>query len=221
MVDYPGVIACTVFFSGCNLRCGFCQNPDIVNDSEDLKEFSEGEIIEFLKKRANVLDGVCLTGGEPSLYPRLKEFIIDIKSLGDRIKLDTNGLQPKVLKDLYKEGIIDYVAMDIKSSKEKYSEASGIKVDLKKIDESVKIIMNGHIPYEFRSTVVPEFFGEDDINSIGSWLKGAKKFALQQFRSDVHLLDKHFEGRDPYPVDKLEKFKSILMNSMDKVDVRA
>jgi pyruvate formate lyase activating enzyme len=218
LVDYPPYIACTIFFSGCNFRCGFCYNIDIVNDSKDLKEYSEEEIFKFLDSRGNLLDAVCLTGGEPTLYPGLKEFISKIREKGFKIKIDTNGLNPSKLKEVIK--LVDYVAMDIKSSKEKYSKAAGVKVDISKIEESVELIKNDAADYEFRTTVIPEFFTEEDVVSIGKWLKGSKKYALQQFKNNVKTLDPMFMKVKAYPEEELEKFKKILDKFVDRVEVR-
>src|SRR3989338_1289419 len=181
LVDFPSCLACTVFISTCNFRCGFCYNVDLVDDSNKLKEYTEEDILKFLEKRKNVLDGVCITGGEPALYDNLRGFISKIKSRGFKVKLDTNGARPDILKSLIDDGLLDYIAMDIKSSKEKYSKAAGIKVDIDKIQESINLIRDSGVDYEFRTTVVPDFFSEEDAKSIGEWLKGSKKYALQQF----------------------------------------
>src|SRR3989338_3543069 len=135
LVDFPTYIASTIFISSCNFKCGFCYNVDLVNDQKKLPIISEEEILQFLEKRKNVLDGVCITGGEPTLYKNLKNFIKKIKEIGYKIKLDTNGTNPLLLKELIDEKLVDYVAMDIKSSKEKYNKAAGVPVDMKKVQE--------------------------------------------------------------------------------------
>ena len=185
LVDYPGIVACTIFISSCNFRCPFCQNPDLVNDSKELKEISELRIMEFLLSRKGKIDGVCITGGEPTLYLHLKRLIKGIKMLGLKVKIDTNGANPAILQDLLDSELIDFVAMDIKSDKENYSKASGVKVDISKIERSVSLIMESYVDYEFRSTVVPDFFNEKIVRNIGKWLNGATKFSLQKLWRDI------------------------------------
>jgi len=219
MVDYPPYLSCTVFISSCNFKCGFCYNVDLVNDSKELKEYSEDEILKFLVGRKNLLDGVCITGGEPTLYPGLKEFIVKIKEIGYKVKLDTNGTNPSILKELIK--LVDYVAMDIKSSKEKYSLAAGCKVDLDKIQESIDLIKKSKVDYEFRTTVLPGFFDETDVISIGKWLKGSKKYALQQFAKKETTLDPKFMKIKSYDIKELNEFKEILKPYFDEVELRA
>lgn len=221
LVDFPPYLACTVFISTCNFRCGFCYNVDLVNDSDKLQEYSEGDIFKFLDKRKNVLDGVCITGGEPTLYGGLKEFISKVKSKGFKVKLDTNGANPKVLKLLIDEKLLDYIAMDIKSSKEKYSKAAGARVDIGKIQESIDLIRNSGVDYEFRTTVVPDFFSEDDAKSIGEWLKGSKKYALQQVVIRENMIDPDLRRIRPYDISELEKLKKILASYFEEVEVRA
>ena len=220
LVDFPPYVACTLFISSCNFRCNFCQNPELVNDSKDIKEISEQEIFDFLDKRNNVLDAVCITGGEPLLYKNLKNFIGQIKEHGFKVKLDTNGTIPSLLKELVDEGLVDYVAMDIKTSLDGYDKAAGVKVDKEKIKESVKLLMENKVDYEFRMTVVPGLVDKEDIEKIGEWLKGADKFFIQQFRNKS-CLDKSFEKIKPFSEDKLKEFKEVLDKHIDKVEVRA
>lgn len=220
MVDYPGIVACTIFISGCNFRCPFCQNPSLVNDSKKLKEFSEKEILDFLEKRKKVLDGVCITGGEPIFYKNLDQFIKKIKEKGYKIKLDTNGGNPKVLEELIKKDLLDFIAMDIKSDKENYKKAAGTEINIEDINKSIELIKKSGIDYEFRSTVIPSFFNEEIIMNIGKWLKGTKKYSLQQFKSDIPLLDKTFEGEKPFKKEVFKKFKEILEKDINKIEIR-
>jgi len=220
MVDFPPYLSCTIFFSGCNFRCGFCYNVDIVNDSKQLKEYSEDEILKFLEKRKKVLDGVCITGGEPTLYKNLENFIKKIKKLNYKVKLDTNGTNPKLLKELIAEKLLDFIAMDIKSSKEGYDKAAGIKVDLNKIQESIDLIRNSNVNHEFRSTILPKIYSKEDAISIGKWLKGSKKYALQQFVVKTGTLDPKFEKAKPYDIQTLKEFKKLLEPYFDKVELR-
>ncbi len=221
MVDFPPYLSCTVFISGCNFRCGFCHNADLVNDSKDLQEISEEEIFEFLEKRKNVLDGVCITGGEPTLYSNLKGFIKKIKEIGYKVKLDTNGTDPKLLKELIDGKLLDFIAMDIKSSKEKYNLSSGVKVDMDKLQESIDLIRNSGLDYEFRSTIHPKIIDSEDIVKIGEWLKGSKKYSLQQFVVLEKTLDQEFMSSPHYDVKELEEFKKLLEPYFDSVELRA
>jgi pyruvate formate lyase activating enzyme len=221
MIDYPGMISAVIFTGNCNMRCPFCQNPDLINNLDKLPELDETKILAFLKKRKQWLDGVCITGGEPLIYDDIAVFIKKIKDLGFKVKLDTNGLNPKLLEKIIKEKLADYLAMDIKSDKENYSKACGVNnIDIKKIEKSIELVKNSGIDYEFRSTIVPDFFDETIIENIGKWLEGTKKYALQQFRSSLPLLDKSFEGKTPYEEKVLEGFKKILEKYIDEVELR-
>lgn len=221
LIDYPGNISTVLFVGGCNMRCPFCQNPDLVLRPKELPDISEEYILSFLKERRQWLDGVCITGGEPLLYEDMLDFIKKVKQLNLRVKLDTNGLNPKLLRKIIDEKIVDYIAMDIKSHIDHYDEASGIKVDINKIKESVELIKNSRIEYEFRSTIVPDFFNEEIVVNIGKWLRDSKKYALQQFRSSVSLVDKSFEGKKPYDKKNLERFKEIMEEHVQEVEIRA
>lgn len=182
LLDFPNHVASTIFLKGCNFKCPFCQNKDLVLPEAKVASYSEEEILNFLEKRKNVLDGVCLTGGEPTLSICLAEFIRKIKFLGLKVKLDTNGYNPSVLKDLINQNLIDYVAMDIKNSFEKYDLTTGIKfVDVAKIKESIEFLVRGSIPYEFRTTVVKEYHNVGDFIAIAKMLQGCSKYYLQKF----------------------------------------
>jgi len=217
LIDYSPYTSCVVFLAGCDFRCPFCQNPDLVLNPEKLDTIKKEDFFEFLKKRKKWLDGACITGGEPTLYKELPEFIKQIKDLGYKLKLDTNGNNPDMLKELVK--LADYVAMDIKSSLEKYDESAGVKVDIEKIKKSVEIIKNSGIDWEFRMTVVPALHSQEDFEKIGKWLKGAKRFFLQQFSNKI-CLDKSFEKITPFSKEDLEEFKVILSKYISKVEVR-
>ena len=164
LLDYPGKVACTVFLNGCNFRCPFCHNADLVIPESETGIFTENEIFEYLKKRKGILDGVCITGGEPLLNKEISEFMKRIKEMGLLVKLDTNGSFPERLEEIIRAGVVDYVAMDIKNSFEKYSETSGLSnKDLTNIKRSIDLIMEGKTDYEFRTTVVREFHTVEDI----------------------------------------------------------
>jgi len=226
LIDYPGRIACTIFFSGCNLRCPFCHNKDLVLERDALPQFSEKKILDFLKSRKGILEGVVLTGGEPTLYPRLKEFIKKIKRLGFLIKLDTNGTNPKILEKLVKEEWIDYVAIDFKGTIEKYPKIVAAKVNTKAIKESMKFLIAGKVAYEFRTTVIPGVHQESDLLKMAEELEQLSnraieqsskiKWVLQQFRSG-RCLDPKYNKLKSYPksfYDKiLPRLKKIILNT--------
>ena len=172
LLDYPGKVACTVFLQGCNFRCPFCHNSDLLG-KDGPETIPVDTLLAFLKKRVGLLDAVCITGGEPTLQKGLPDLIRQIKALGFLVKLDTNGSRPAVLKALAEEKLIDYVAMDIKNSPSRYGETVGLKnMDLSGVTESVRYLLEGHIDYEFRTTVADELHGEADMEEMGQWLCG-------------------------------------------------
>ena len=221
LLDYPGQIASIIFTPGCTFRCPFCYNKSLVENSKELKELDEGKIFETLKGRKKLIDGVVITGGEPTMFKDLPDFIRKLKSLGFKVKLDTNGTNPEMIKQLIKEKLIDYVAMDIKSSFEKYELVSKVKFDFKKINESASLIMNGGVDYEFRTTAVPSLVKEKDFVNIGIWLKGAKTYGIQQFKPMKNMIDDGFIYERNYSVDDLNRFKDILKPYFKEVEVRA
>lgn len=194
LLDFPGKVACTLFTVGCNLRCPFCHNASLVTHPQNAGYVTDDELFSFLKKRVGILDGVCVTGGEPTLQKDLPEFLEKLKSLGYSVKLDTNGTNPKLLKSLISDRIIDYVAIDIKNSPEKYNFTAG-GIDLfDKISESVSILLSGDIDYEFRTTLVKGHHETEDIESICKWISGAKRYYLQSFVDSGDLISKESEG---------------------------
>jgi len=211
LIDYPGKTAATVFLVGCNFKCGFCHNPELVKGN--IPEISEKEFFSFLDERKDFLDGVCITGGEPTIHKDLISFVKKIKKKGFLVKLDTNGSNPEMLKKLL--GLIDFVAMDIKTSKKGYDKAVGKKVDFKKIEKSVELIKNSKVDYEFRTTVVPGIVG--DFEEIGKWLKGVKKYVLQQFQNKK-VLDKSFKKIEPY--SNFKDFEKILKKYIKNIEIR-
>ena len=189
LLDFPGRVACTVFLAGCNFRCPFCHNASLVTHIDPENDISEEEVLMFLKKRAGVLDGVCITGGEPLISPELETFMEKIKALGYEIKLDTNGSNVNRLCHLTEAGLVEYVAMDIKNSPEKYGMTIGLDdYDMENVEASAGYLMQGNIPYEFRTTVVREFHKRDDFEAIGRWLAGAEKYYLQAFEDSGDLI---------------------------------
>ena len=174
LLDYPGRVACTIFLGGCNFRCPFCQNGALVMEADTQPGYSQDEILAFLKKRKGILDGVCVSGGEPTLSAGLPDFLHEIKNLGYDVKLDTNGSRPSVVKKLAADGLIDKVAMDIKACPSNYHVLPGVTVDLDAIRETAGWLLNGDLDYEFRTTVVRELHSEKDFQEISQWLSGAK-----------------------------------------------
>lgn len=195
LLDFPERTACTVFTAGCNFRCPFCHNASLVVDIPKEAEISEDAFFEFLRKRQGVLDGVCISGGEPLLQPDIENFMRKIKEMGFAIKLDTNGSFPDKLKMLVEKGLVDYVAMDIKNCPEAYALTAGVEtLDIGSIENSVAYLKEGHVPYEFRTTVVKHYHSEDSFERIGQWLLGTEKYFLQNFVDSGDLIGKKTRG---------------------------
>lgn len=181
LLDYPGKVACTVFLGGCDFRCPYCHNSELL-DGSCLPLMESEELLAFLSKRRGLLDGVAITGGEPLLREELPALLRDIRSMGYSIKLDTNGTHPDRLRALMEEGLVDYVAMDIKNSPAKYAETAGVqKLDLTPIRESVSLLLQGRVEYEFRTTVCQQLHKDADILAIGQWIQGASRYFIQPF----------------------------------------
>lgn len=207
LLDYPGHVAATIFLGGCNFRCPFCHNSGLIG-SEAKPLFSEEEIINFLIKRKGILEGVCITGGEPTLSGELESFIRRIRELGYLIKLDTNGYRPDVLKKLIADGLLDYAAMDIKSGREHYKKASGIgDLKIRNVEESAEFLMENHIPYEFRTTVVKGIHTMGDFVDIGKWLEGNSPYFLQNYVDSDQVL---YPGYTSFSDSELRGFLKIL-----------
>ncbi|MBU4502169.1 MAG: anaerobic ribonucleoside-triphosphate reductase activating protein [Nanoarchaeota archaeon] len=202
LIDYPGNISSIIFISGCNFKCPFCYNPEIVNDEGE--EISQAFIFEFLDKRKKVLDGVCITGGEPTMHKELPVLIKKIKGKGFKVKLDTNGTNPEMLKELVDKKLVDYIAMDIKSDFENYDEVSGMKVDIGKIKKSIKIIKESNVDYEFRTTLVKEFHDKESIIKICKEIQGSRYFLQNFFNAPKLLSEKNFT---PFNKKELEEIK--------------
>lgn len=179
LVDFDGHISATIFVSGCNFACPFCHNAGLVNGSEP--QISESEVLDYLSKRFGLLDGVCVSGGEPTLYPDLPKFIAKLKSIGYLVKLDTNGTNPEMVKYLVENKLVDYIAMDIKNSKDSYNKTIGKDYDFGKIKTTIEYIMNCKVDYEFRTTLVKSLHTFEDIQKIAKLIAGAKKYYLQKF----------------------------------------
>ena len=205
LLDYPGCVAATVFLGGCNFRCPFCHNGDLVLHSGQMQAYTESEVLVFLNKRKNVLEGVCVTGGEPTLYRELPDFIRKIKALGYKVKLDTNGSNPEVLCKLVEAGLLDYVAMDIKAPVSGYDKVCGVSVEISDIERSVEFLKKGMVPYEFRTTIVKELHTVDDILSIGKWIGGADNYYLQSYQESDKNICGGFSAMDKEELFFLEK----------------
>lgn len=221
LIDYPDKVAATVFLIGCNFHCPYCHNPDLVSPElvEGQLKIKEKNFFKFLDERKNFLDGICITGGEPTILSDLPKFIENIKKRGYMIKLDTNGSNPEMLDDLIKNDLVDFIAMDIKTSILKYDKVQA-KNKISQVQKSIDIIKNSKKDYEFRTTVVPNIVDEKDIKEIAQWLKGAKKIALQQFCPEK-VLDPSFKKIKPYPVQTLKKMVKILEKHVENVELRA
>lgn len=237
LLDFPEHVAATVFTGGCNFRCPFCHNKDLVLNPAAQPMIEEQEVLAFLKRRKGIVTGVCITGGEPTLQPDLKAFLGKIKEIGLQVKLDTNGYRPEVLKDLVRSGLADYVAMDVKSSKEGYARAVGFgKVSdggmaaqnaeerfaaedfrLSQIEESAAFLMQGSVPYEFRTTVVKELHSEQEIRAIGQWLMGCRAYFLQSYEESEHVICPGFHACTK---EELLSYKKLLENYIDNVSLR-
>lgn len=202
LLDYPGKMACTVFTSGCNLRCPFCHNAGLVTHI-DGDFIGQEEILQFLSTRKGKLEGLCLTGGEPLLNKDVANFLSEVKKMGFSVKLDTNGTFPDLLKQLIDDKLVDYVAMDIKNSQAKYSLTCGVDVDLDKIRQSVELLKSGKADYEFRTTVVRQLHTEQDIEDIAQWLVGARSWYLQQFVDSGDLIG---QGMTAWDESTMHKF---------------
>ena len=216
LLDYPGRLAATIFLGSCNFRCPFCHNAGLVLAPEPLIETEE--VLKVLRKRKGILDGVCVTGGEPTLDPGLTGLLAQIKELGYPVKLDTNGTRPALVRELVDAGLVDYVAMDIKNSQEKYAETAGIRhPDLESITHMVEYLKSGVVDYEFRTTVVKELHKREDIEAIGQWLSGSRRYFLQNYKESEQVIRPVFTS---YSREQLENFQQILRKTIPQVEIR-
>jgi pyruvate formate lyase activating enzyme len=218
LLDYPKHLACTIFLGNCNFRCPFCHNKGLVLCPDTQPLIPDKTIYEYLEKRKNIIEGVCITGGEPTLSPDLHSFISHIKNMGFLIKLDTNGYRPNVIKELLADKLLDYIAMDIKSSPKNYDQLSGLNhIDLGNIYESVNIIMDSGIDYEFRTTLVKELHSITDIEDIGKWLSGCNAYFLQAYRENEEVISPGFTS---FCLDELVAFQTELLKYINNVQIR-
>ena len=217
LLDYPGYVACTIFAHGCNLRCPFCHNAGlVVRKPENI--ISIEELDAFLNKRKGILDGVCLTGGEPLMQKDVIDFLRFLKSFGYKVKLDTNGFYPERLAEAIENGLVDYIAMDIKSSRENYSKAVGIPdIDISKVEESVRLIMGSGIDYEFRTTAVKGLHIVSDFEKIGEWLQGARKYFIQQFIDSGDIIS---GGLEAFSKEETQKLLAAVRKGVINAEIR-
>ncbi len=216
LIDYPKLLSAIIFTQGCNFRCHYCYNPmlvwpqsDIRNKGKDYSHVLESDLFLFLEERKKKLEGVVITGGEPTLHADLPEFIKKIKKVGYKVKLDTNGTNPDMVARLVKDKLIDYIAMDFKAPLEEYYKVVNVKLDFNKIAKSVKIIRESGIDYEFRTTIVPGLLGSKEIEKMGKFLKGSRAWYLQQFKSETDLVNTKFRDKDPYTDDEMTQLTEI------------
>jgi pyruvate formate lyase activating enzyme len=218
LLDYPGKVACTVFLSGCDLRCPYCHNPGLVLPERSCAPgISEAEVVSFLEKRKGMLDGVCITGGEPTLQPELPELLKRLRGLDLAIKLDTNGTNPGMLKELLRSGVLDYVAMDIKNSPRRYAETCGGADILSKVRESAELLLGSPTDYEFRTTVCRPLHSEKEMAEIGLWLKGAKRYFLQPFADSGDLVS---GGVRAHTRDELTRLQQAVLPYIPNTQLR-
>lgn len=220
LLDFPTKVACTVFTPGCNFRCPFCHNASLVFNQDPSDTVNTDDFFRYLEKRRGILDGVCITGGEPLIQKDIEAFISKIKALSFLVKIDTNGSQPKILKTLVEKQLVDYVAMDIKGSREKYADICGLDSDryLDAVSESVSFLTRSNIDYEFRTTVVKELHSKDDFHDIGKWICKANKYFLQQFKDSGDLIAK--EKFTAYTKEEMEEILDIVKNYIPNAEVR-
>lgn len=218
LLDYPGRLACTIFLGHCNFRCPFCHNAGLVLDPENEPVIPIEEILGTLKKREGILDGVCITGGEPTVHKKLPEFIQQIKKMDYSVKLDTNGTNPQMVQDMVKAGLVDYVAMDIKNAPDKYGETAGIaRVDLEAVNETVEFLKSGKVDYEFRTTVTRELHKKEDFLKIRKWLSGSRRYFLQAYKESEQVIHPVYSS---YSREQLENFRQLLLEEISQVEIR-
>lgn len=217
MVDYPGKLAATVFTGGCNLRCPFCHNALLVTRLAETPEIPEQEVLDFLASRRGLLDGVVLTGGEPLLQPDAADFLRKVRELGFAVKLDTNGTDPDMLEALAQERLLDYVAMDIKNSPDRYAETCGGVDLLGPVKRSAALLMEGAVDYEFRTTVCAPLHTSEEMAGIGRWLKGAKRYFLQPFVDSGELVG---SGVKPLTKEEIEALRDSVLPDITSTQIR-
>ena len=219
LIDYPGLICAIIFLQGCNFKCSYCHNPELVDPRLFRSSIKESDVMEFLDTRKGKLDAVTITGGEPTIQGELPDFIRQIKKMGFAVKLDTNGSRPEVINNLVAEKLLDYIAMDIKAPLDKYKEVVNTNVNQDSIKESINLILKAKSPYEFRTTVVESQLEENDILQIGKMIAGASRYILQKF-VPTKTLDKKFQKEKSHSDEKLQQIKNRLEHQIASVTIR-
>ena len=219
LVDFDGKITCTIFTGGCNFACPFCHNSSLVLNPTLNQELPFQEVIDYLTLRRKMVDAVCITGGEPTLYPDLKDYFKIFKDMGFITKLDTNGTNPKMIKELVEEGLVDYVAMDVKNSFASYFKTIGVESTrlLEKVKESINYLLEGHVDYEFRTTIVDELHSYEDIAQLTQMLKGAKRYYLQKFKASEYCIR---QGLHEVKIEDAKRFVETLKENISDVNLR-
>ncbi len=215
LLDFPGKLAATVFLGGCNFRCPFCHNSELFVPSE---VYEEEDILKMIEGRRGVLEGVAITGGEPTLHAGLPDFMRKIRDMGLKVKLDSNGYRPEILESIITGGLADYIAMDIKSSPEHYAEVAGLPdIDMSKIRKSVDLLMSGNTPFEFRTTVIPELHSEEDFEAIAKWIAGDEPYFLQGYKDSEMVYDRKFSQPSP---SLMEQIRLIVLPLVPNTQIR-
>ncbi len=219
LIDYPGKVSAIVFTLGCPFRCGYCHNPELLEQTNWPKPIDVSEILDFLVSRKSKLDAVVITGGEPTIQPDLREFMRTIKELGYLVKLDSNGSNPSLLKKLFDQQLVDYIAMDIKAPLHRYNDVAGAAINTSLISESISLIMSSGVNYEFRTTVVKDQLLAEDFVAIGKLLKGARRYFMQKF-IPTKTVNPNFLTRKTYSDEEFEELRQLLLAYIDTVEVR-
>ena len=220
LIDYSPYTCSVVFTGGCSFKCGYCHNPELVLGYSDIPSIKQKEIFDYLEKKKMWIDGVCITGGEPTVYKDLPKFISQIKQIGMKVKLDTNGSNPPIIEKLLRKKLVDYIAMDIKTVLERYDDVACVRVDKEKIQKSIELIKGSGVEHEFRTTVIPSLVGKKEIFLIGKWLKGSRKFVIQNFRGTRPLINNRLREIKPYSKEELEEMKKVASDYFEEVEVR-
>src|SRR3989344_4985648 len=220
LIDFPGKIACTIFLGGCNMRCGYCYNSDLVLRQNEMPTISKEEFLDFLEKRKKFLEGVCITGGEPTMHKELPELCSDIKKAGFAVKLDTNGTNPEMLGLLIEKKLLDYIAMDVKASLESYDKVCRIPINMENIKRSIELIKKSGIDYEFMTTLVPDVINVEEMKKIGHLITGARKYFLQQFRASPSTMDKKYNTMEALGVEQIRELSKTVAPFVNTVGIR-
>jgi pyruvate formate lyase activating enzyme len=213
LTDYPGQISAIVFTKGCNLRCPYCYNAGLnAIETGEESDISEKEVLDFLEKRKGKLDAVVITGGEPTLHSSLEGFMAKIKDKGYLVKLDTNGTNPEAIKGIWEKGLIDYIAIDLKGPADKYQQVAGVSIDIDKYKQAIDYVIKSRIPHEFRSTIVPALLSKSDISLMGEMIRGADRWYLQKFISNVDMIDNTLKNTPSFTDKEMEEMVEMGKN---------